>query len=169
MDKKGIELAINTLVMLILGIAILGIVIWLVTSIGNGGQDLIEVNSRMQNDLISESRCTTSLQSSGICVYPRSQTVVQGETAAYLIWVSNIFKDDITEIVVSKTSGCSDLKGLYSEGDEFVITETIKPGEESKIFPAFVNPNAETCAFKVEVKDAGGITLATETFFLKTE
>jgi hypothetical protein len=169
MDRKGMELAINTIVMLILGIAILGIVIWLATTIGGGGEDMIEVTESTKEDLFSQQRCSSSLQSSGLCVYPRSQTVSKGETAAYLLWVSNNFQNNISKVEITKTSECSNLKGLYSQEDEFVIEDIIKPGNDGKIYPAFVNPDAGTCSFKVEVRDSDNNVVATETFFLKTK
>jgi hypothetical protein len=166
------ELAINTIVILILGIAILGIVIGLVNKFGKQGMDAIKVTEEQKDRLVTDARCQSSLEGSGLCVYPKVNEVARGEAAPFLVWVSNNYREEVKEIVItstSTTSECQDLKGINFEDGEVVLDEKIKPGVKAKRYPAFVNPDAGTCSFKVEVRDSDNNVVATETFFLKTK
>ncbi|MDK2907939.1 MAG: hypothetical protein PWQ87_397 [Candidatus Woesearchaeota archaeon] len=166
MNKTGIELAINTIVMLILGLAMLGIVISLVTNIGEGGSELIEASEKEKNELIASARCSNDLQRNGICVYPQVREIDKGETASYLIWVSNIFGEEIDKIVIKNTTECQNLKGLFQEeGNDFIIPDNIPVGEDLKVFPVFSSESK--CSFKVEVITTGREKVATETFFIR--
>ncbi|MDI3473803.1 MAG: hypothetical protein PWR30_126 [Candidatus Woesearchaeota archaeon] len=166
MNKAGIELAINTIVMLILGLAMLGIVISLVTNIGEGGSELIAASEEEKNELIASSRCSNDLQRNGICVYPKVQELDKGETASYLIWVSNIFGEEIAKIVITNTTECQGLKGLFkTESGNFVIDDNIPVGEDLQVFPVFISES--NCSFKVDVITTEGETVATETFFIR--
>lgn len=167
MNKTGIELAINTIVMLILGLAMLGIVISLVTNIGEGGSELIEASEKEKNELIASARCSNDLQRNGICVYPQVREIDKGETASYLIWVSNIFGEEIDNIFIKNTTECQNLKGLFQEGNDFnfIIPDNIPVGEDLQVFPVFSSES--NCSFKVEVITTGEETVATETFFIR--
>lgn len=165
MNKTGIELAINTIVMLILGLAMLGIVISLVINIGEGGSELIEASEKEKNELIASARCSNDLQRNGICVYPQVREIDKGETASYLIWVSNIFGEEIDNIVIKNTTECQNLKGLFQEENGFIIPDNIPVGEDLQVFPVFSSES--NCSFKVEVITTGGKTVATETFFIR--
>lgn len=164
MNKTGIELAINTIVMLILGLAMLGIVISLVTNIGEGGSELIAASEKEKNELIASARCSNDLQRNGICVYPQVREIDKGETASYLIWVSNIFGEEIDNIVIKNTTECQNLKGLFQEENGFIIPDNIPVGEDLQVFPVFSSES--NCSFKVDIT-TGGKTVATETFFIR--
>jgi len=161
-SKKGIELAINTIVMLILGLGILSVGIFFLTKIGSESNDLMKWIEQNKDDLLKERFCAQDTLQRGVCIYPNNPIGEPKVNKGVVITIYNIFGEDITEINVEQTNQdqCTDLEslGICLENVE------ISPGEEYTHYVALRKETAGVCTFKVELIGADSSIFRTDSF-----
>lgn len=161
-SKKGIELAINTIVMLILGLGILSVGIFFLTKIGFESNDMMKWIEQNKDDLLKERLCAQDTLQRGVCIYPNNPIEAPKTNKGVLITIYNIFGEDITKINVKQTNSdqCEDLESL-GVGLEDV---EISPGEEYTHYVALRKETEGVCTFKVELIGSKNNIFRTDSF-----
>ena len=163
-SKKGIELAINTIVMLILGMSILAVGLFFLSSIGTQSNEMMKWIEQNKGQILKERFCAQDTLQRGICIYPNNPIGSPKVNKGIVMTIYNIFGEDIKEINVENTNDCEDLQHL---GVGLKSVE-ISPGEEYNHFVALRKETAGVCTFKVEIKGATN-TFITDSFSFVVE
>jgi len=166
-SKKGIELAINTIVMLVLGMSILAVGLFFLTRIGTQSNDMMKWIERNKDDLYKQRFCAQDTIQRGVCIYPNNPIGSPKTNKGILITIYNIFGEDIKKINVIHTNGeqCNDLENL-GVGLEDV---EISPGGEYTHYVALRKETKGICTFKLEIIGSGNTIFRTESFSFTVE
>lgn len=90
MDKRGIELAVNTIVILVLMMAMFGVGIWLATTIFTQGQEAINLQNEALKDQYANLACGGGQT---ICISDKSVDLGFGEEKVIAVRITNRLQD----------------------------------------------------------------------------
>lgn len=164
-SKKSMELPINMVVMMIIGLILFGIGMSLFFKISNSGEDQIdELNSKIKNNI-------ASLECSGedyICA-PNIQ-LKKGDSETYEIFVSNkadtnqVYKIQIKNLLDNEltSTDCGSIRIVYLEA----LNQNVLSGNSAS-FPVIISANKvkKSCSFTttVELLTQSGISTGHKT------
>lgn len=173
MNKKGIELSVNFVVMLIIAMTIFGMGLVLFGKFFGEAENIRENLDEQTKRELQQQMINSPEQ---VVIYPTQMTIEKGKGSVFGVGILNIDEtDDFTITTTFDGTSCYDRKGEKFECEEnnIRVVETITreiAGNKREIMDVPVRVDRAVSigkyAVKVEVSDSGGTVLSTNLVYI---
>ena len=131
MRKKGMELSINFIVILIISIVVFGFGIKILSGIFEGAENMEDITQKKINAHLINIMCDSSER---ICVAPATIEVRPHDSGYFTIGILNTYDDETTFYIGVEQSSNDEIPTIYEDywllGEDFV---KINPNEQKKV------------------------------------